>query len=147
MKPFGLEVVLEYRKRLEELAQQRFFQAQKIRNTIEQKLLEEQQLLAQLIATVTDKQQEGINIMDLIFFEERITFVQNNIRNIETYLAEKTEIVLQEHKRLVAKSKERQIMEKLKQQQNSAWQKYLDKKEAAMLDEIAVIKHETNKID
>lgn len=146
MKPFGLDAVLDYRKRLEELAQQRFFQAQKIRDTIELKLTAEQQLLSQLISTVAQKQKEGIDIMELIFFEERITYVQNNVRSIETTLAEKTENVRKEHERLVQRSKDRQIMEKLKKQQNNAWQKYLDKKEAAMLDEIAVIKHEPNKL-
>jgi flagellar FliJ protein len=43
---------------------------------------------------------------------------------------------------LIKRSKERKVMEKLKTRQNQAWRAHLDKKEAAMLDEIAVIFHE-----
>jgi len=39
------------------------------------------------------------------------------------------------------KAKDRQVMEKLKERQNADWQQYLNKKEAAMLDEIAIIFH------
>jgi hypothetical protein len=34
-------------------------------------------------------------------------------------------------------------MERLKETQNLAWKGYLDKKEAAMLDEIATTRHES----
>jgi flagellar FliJ protein len=147
MHPFGLDAVLNYRKRLEDLAQQRFFQAQKVRDTIAQRLHEEKQLLAELIATTMQKQVEGVEISELIFFEERISYVQNNIRNIAVNLTEKNNVVQKEHERLVQKSKDRRIMEKLKQKQNQTWQMYLNKKEAAMLDEIAVIKHDPQKND
>ena len=105
MEPFGLDAVLNYRKRLEEMAQKRFYQAQKVRNTIERKLREETKLLAELIETAAAKQTEGVEITELIFFEEHINYVRQNITNIETNLAEKTAIVKKEHERLVQKSK------------------------------------------
>ena len=42
---------------------------------------------------------------------------------------------------LVKTSKDRKIMEKLREQQNAAHAKYLEKKESGMLDEIAVLAH------
>lgn len=143
MKPFTLDAVLNYRQRLEDLAKQRFYKAQKVLQTIEDKLAEERVTLSQLIEKTANLQKDGIEITELIFYEERITYVRNNVLAIEKTVAEKRAIVNKEQQHLLEKSKERQIMDKLKEQQNKAWKEYLNKKEAAMLDEIAVIRHES----
>jgi flagellar FliJ protein len=48
---------------------------------------------------------------------------------------------------LLQASKNRKIIEKLEEQQNAAYKKHLDKLEAGMLDEIAVLSHEHKKSD
>lgn len=58
-------------------------------------------------------------------------------------LSEK-KIVKQKRGLLLKKSKEHKILAKLKENQDSAWKDYQNKKEAAMLDEIAVLHHEKN---
>ena len=140
-KPFGLDTVLEYRRRLEDLAQQRLFQARKDRDTIASRLEEERQTQADLQDETERKQAEGIDITDLIFRGERLLRLDEIIQAIEKKLKEKEEVVHEIQADLLKKSKERQIMEKLKEQQNRNWRLYLDKKEAAQLDEIAVIRH------
>jgi flagellar protein FliJ len=143
MKPFTLENVLAYRKRLEDIAQNRFFEAKKNQQQVEKKLAEENGILADLTENSERLQSEGIAITDLIRYEERILQVNANIRAIAKTLAEKNDIVAQEQRNLINRAKERQMMERLKTQQNNAWKTFLNKQETAMLDEIALNHHDS----
>ena len=142
MKPFALQTVLDYRKRLEDIAQHRFIEAKKNQETIEKKLSDETSALTLFINKTEELQTQGIGITELIRYEERIAAQKHNITAIKKNLSEKSDLVSKEQQNLVHRCKERQIMERLKETQNKAWKGYLDKKEAAMLDEIATTRHE-----
>lgn len=143
MKPFSLQAVLSYRQRLEEIAQYRLAEAKKTQETIKKKLADEVTALALFIDESESLQAKGIGITELIRHEGRITAQKHNILAIEKNLVEKASIVRREQQNLIHRSKERQIMEQLKETQNKAWLGYLNKKEAAMLDEIATTRHES----
>ncbi len=144
MKPFSLQTVLNHRKRLEDIAQHRFLEAKKTHSIIITKLDEASHALKLFITESAQLQQEGIGITELIRHEERIAAQKQNIQAIKKNLAEKKQLVEKEQQNLLLRSKERQILERLKETQNKAWQAYLNKKEAAMLDEIATTRHESN---
>ena len=143
MKPFTLENVLAYRKRLEDIAHHRFLEAKTVHRRVEEKLAEENTILAELAGRSDHLQSEGVSITELIRYEERILQVKANARAITKTLAEKAEIVLREHQNLINRVKERQIMDRLKERQNKAWTAFLDKKDTAMLDEIAILRHDS----
>lgn len=145
MKPFTFQTVLDYRKRLEDTARQRLAEAKKAVAAVEQKLREEQDALAALIARKELLQAEGINIMELVLYEEQISRAQTNIAAIAKNLLDKTELMHQEQQHLLGRAKDRRIMERLKERQDLAWKGHLDKKELAMLDEIAVTRHDSEK--
>ncbi len=140
MKPFSLDTVLDYRKRLEDIAIQRLADAKRQEKIIQKKLDEDNRHLAALIKEIEQLQNETISILDLINFENRILFLRKNIHSVKTKLHEKSENRNKMQENLIEKSRDRQIMASLKDQQNRSWKKYLDKKEVAMLDEIATIK-------
>ncbi len=142
MKPFNLDTVLDYRKRLEDIAIHRLAEAKRQEKIIQQKLDEDSRNLAALIKEIEQLQNETISILDLINFENRILFLKKNIHSVKTKLHEKSENRNKMQENLIEKSRNRQIMASLKDQQNRAWKKYLDKKEVAMLDEIATIRHD-----
>jgi flagellar FliJ protein len=143
MKPFTLNAVLNHRKRLEDLAQYRLFEARKVHKTIREKLQTEQSNLKQMIVDTDKMQRDGVEITKLIQFELKISMIQENITSIEKNLEDKQKIVSQEHESLLLRSKERKVMEKLKEEQNKNWQLFLDKKEALLFDEIATIRHQS----
>ncbi len=144
MKPFALETVLDYRRRQEDIARHRFIEAQKTRDIIQKKLDDTVDELTRFIAESAQLQQQGIEITELIRHEERIAAQKKNIQAIKNNLLEKTQLIEIEQLNLLHRCKERQILQRLKETQNKAWQAYLNKKEAAMLDEIATTRHETN---
>ncbi len=88
-----------------------------------------------------------VEITELILFEEKISVAQKNILAIEKNVHEKLKLVDQEKTNLLQRSREYQVMERLKVEQNASWHQYLDKKEAAMLDEVAVMRHGKNPLD
>lgn len=81
---------------------------------------------------------------ELARYEERINYLRQQIILMNRELDRKKKIVQQKKIILLEKSKEHKVLEKLKENQNNAWQNYQNKKEAAMLDEIAVLRHERN---
>lgn len=146
MKKFSLQTVLDYRKRLEDLAQYRFTEAKYVLQTVEQKLQDAKILLSQLVEETEKRQFEGIEITQLIRYEERISAQKLIISAINKNLTEKQQLVEQEKTKLLQRSKDRQIMERLQETQNRAWKEYINKKEAAMLDEIASNRYQADSI-
>lgn len=140
-KPFSLDTVLNYRKRLEDLAKNRFFEAKNVQSIIEKKLISEKNMLHHIINECEQRQVEGIEITRLIQFEEKIVTIKSNILAIEKNLQEKIKLVQQAQVKLLEKSQEHQVMKRLKHEQNASWQQHLNKKEAAMLDEVAIMRH------
>ena len=145
MKPFQLDAVLTHRKRKEEISASRLFYAKKQKNIVQQKLQEQNRNLKFLIEKTEELQSNTIPILDLINYENQIHFLEQNIVEIKKTLQQKTDILQKEQQNLIMRSKERQIMENLKEQQNRSWKEYLDKKEISMLDEIATIRHDAKR--
>ena len=139
-KPFTLDTVLNYRKRLEDVAKNRFFEAKKVYEIIQEKLISEKSNLTTVIFECEELQANGVEITKLILFEEKISTSQKNIQAIKKNIQEKLNLVDQEKTNLLQRSREYQVMERLKVEQNASWRQYLDKKEAAMLDEVAVMR-------
>ena len=146
-KPFTLDTVLNYRKRLEDVAKNRFFEAKKIHTIIQEKFICEKDNLSAVILECDELQANGVEITKLILFEDKISTSQKNIRAIKKNVQEKFKLVEQEKTNLLQRSREYQVMERLKVEQNASWRQYLDKKEAAMLDEVAVMRHGKNPLD
>ncbi len=145
MKPFSLENVLQHRIRLEDIAQGKFANAKEMVETIRQRRHAEQQKLAALLQEIEHMQQQGIEITALIRYQDHIGRLEENIAAIEKNLKEKENLLQQTHENLLKKMRDRQVMERLKEKQNREWKKFLDKKEAMMLDEIAVMRHQAQR--
>ncbi len=141
MPPFTLDAVLNYRKIQEDIAQYRYAEANRLRAAVSSRLDDELALLAGVLREREERQRQGVAIIQLLFYEERITYLEATVAAMRKTLAEKEALVNLERENLLQKSRERQVMEKLRDQQNKAWREHLNKKEAAMFDEIAVIRH------
>ncbi|MBU0943587.1 MAG: flagellar export protein FliJ [Proteobacteria bacterium] len=147
IKQFSLDSILQFRKREEDVARQIFFLARLEEKKVQERLDTLQQELSSLIQMLEEKQETGILTLELARYEERITYLRQQITLTKGELDRKKKIAQQKKIILLKKSKEHKILEKLKENQNIAWQNYQNKKEAAMLDEIAVLRHERNDTD
>jgi len=141
MKPFQFDTILNYRKRLEDIANNRLVEAKKQQKSIQQKLDKSNKDLAALIKEKERLQKNTVSISDLIDYENKILYCKKNIEGIEKKLNETIKSTKDKQLDLIEKSRNRQIMEKLKIQQNKTWLHYINKKETMQLDEIATIRH------
>ena len=140
-KPFSLDVVLKIRKRKEDLAQQKFMKAVAEQKHIESEIDKVKNTQQKLIQLLEIKQEQGMLAAELGMFEERIVFTNKELLSLHKLLQKKKQLVRNKRKRLLIKSKEYKAMKTLKQNQNQVWKQYLAKKEANMLDEIAILHH------
>lgn len=141
MQPFKLDTVLDFRQRLEDIAKNTLAEARQMESAVQVQLENQQTSYASLVETIDRVQAEGVDIYELIRLEEHLVFIKNRITELKIQLAKRKQQVTVCQNKLLTKSRERQVMEKLKEKQNTAWKQYLNKKEAAMLDEIAIIYH------
>jgi flagellar protein FliJ len=142
MKPFSLDSVLNYRIQLEKIAKNKLYEAEKKRSEVFQQVQQKEIVFTTLIADLQKFQSEGMDVIEMIRYENRIALIKDELNTLRITLTEKEKVVQRERNNTITKSKERKVMEKLKERQNAAWQQHLNKKEAALLDEIAVIFHE-----
>ena len=145
MKPFALHAVLKYRRQLEDAAQKRLFQAQETEAKLKEALLLSEEELAELYTGLQRENEQGITVDRLTLFDRRIDLVKEQTARRKTELEKQQVQVAQKRQQLIKASKDRKIIEKLEEQQNAAYKKYIEKKEAGMLDEIAVLSHERNR--
>ena len=141
-KPFSLDIVLKVRKRKEDLAQQKFMQALAVQKEVEEKLFTTRIKLQEVIQILEIKQQEGILAVELGRFEESITYAHGEIHSLEQLLHEKKKTSKNKRNQLIKKSRDYKVLQELKERQNKTWKEYIDKKEANMLDEIAILHHD-----
>jgi flagellar protein FliJ len=139
MKPFSLDTVLNHRKRLLNMARGRFAEAQSEYNEVKSRV---EQCVAErsgLIDTLTEIQRSGIDIEEHIRYTNRIDLLKTEHERLQRHLQKKHEIVLRERTHLLQKSKEHRVLEKLKQRQDATWRQFLDRNEAKLIDEVAIL--------
>ncbi len=136
-----MESVLCYRVQLEKQAQQNLFADLKQEAEVKQQtdLLENE--LNRLQSTLAHEQQQGIRVERLLIMENWISSRQELLKQTRVQLKKISEKVLQSREQLIERVLDKKALEKLKQKQNNAYRYYLEKKEMAMLDEIAVLRH------
>lgn len=142
-KPFSLDTVLNYKKRRKDEAGQRLVQAIKNKEAVAQKLANKLFEQIELSTQLEELQNKGIDIQMLILYEDRIEFLKHEADSIEKNLKAKERIVDTERNHLIACAKEHKILSQLKEKQNNAWRQHLSKKEASILDEVAVTRYKT----
>lgn len=142
MKPFTMHAVLKYRRQLEDSARQGLYQALEVEARLQEMLFQAEEELTGLYTSLQLDKEQGTTVDRLVLFEHRIDLVKQQVETRHSDLEKQQVQVANKRQQLVNASKGRKIMEKLQEQQNAAFAKFLEKKELGMLDEIAVLSHE-----
>jgi len=141
MGPFSLHTVLDYRGRLENLAQQKLMGAEQAARQLAERIAKAEAEITAATAELAEKQRQGISIREHISLAEGLDYRQRELAAMNEAMARRLKNVDSARGHLQQRSQEKKVMEKLKERQNAAWQLHLNKKEAASLDEIATLYH------
>lgn len=142
MKPFTMHAVLKYRGQLEDSARQRLYQALEQEARLHEALMAAEAELDELYIGLARDQEQGITVDRLVLYEQRIELVKAEAAERHSALARQQSVVAKCRQQLIKASKEKKIIEKIREHQDAAYARHLEKKEAAMLDEVAVLRHE-----
>ncbi len=142
MKPFSLTAVLQYRRQLEDAAATRLVQAQLELQEKQKEYDEVVDRYTKLLARLDQLQDSGITVEDLLQYENHLSWLQGQQKKIAAQLHSATVKVRQKRHLVVDRRRDKKILEKLQDKQNREWRQHLEKKEAAQLDEIAVLAHD-----
>lgn len=137
-EPFKLQPVLNYRRSLEDQAQQKLAESLNLQRQLEERAVVQCSELAAYDEELKSRQKYGVDAAELMLYEERIAHGRRQIRRIQEQLTVLEERIAAEREKLLEASRERQIMEKLKEKQNSAYRREQDRKERTLLDEISL---------
>ena len=135
---FKLQSVLNYRKSLEDQAQQVLTATLQRKSELEQQQRQAQAARQQLDTELKQRQQEGLSIAEIGLFESQIQHHQRQVALLQQQLVELEEQILLERQQLLTAARERQVMEKLKDKQQAEYMQELSRKEREMLDEISL---------
>ncbi len=138
MKKFKLQSVLNYRQSLEDQAQQVLTVSLQRKSDLEAELLRQQELLQQHDAELKERQQDGLTIAEMEMFEVPIQHGRRLIEQLQSDLARLERQIIDEREELLRVARDKQVMEKLKDKQETEYHKELNRKEREILDEISL---------
>jgi len=135
---FKLQSVLNYRQSLEDQARQQLSSSLQQQQQLQTEYQQYLQQLQQLDGELKTRQQEGLNIAEIDLFEGQIQHCRRLMHQLQEQLAELERRILRQREELIDASREKQVMEKLKEKQQEDARRELNRKEREMLDEISL---------
>ena len=135
---FKLQSVLNYRQTLADQAQQRLTSSLLRKSQLEAELLQLQEHFQQLDLQLREKQQAGLSIAEIDLYEAQISHHRRQIKSLQQQLEPLDRQIFSERQELMNAARDKQVMDKLKEQQEAEHLQELARKEREMLDEISL---------
>ncbi len=133
---FRLQKVLDYKQQVEDTKKQELFHLMKIFHEEEKVLRGLHELLLKKLSEFEEKQQGELDILELLFYSGFISRLNGEIELQREKLRQLALQIEQKRGEVIAASKERRIMEKLRDKKYKEFMKEESRREQKFLDEI-----------
>ena len=140
MKPFEMEPVLRYRKQTEDTARQNLLKSQLREEEIREHRDDLCRQLDILHQQIREMSVQGTDADQLLRHHIWMDTVKARLASAEKKLAREKKRSKRKRARLLTASKERKALEKLRDQQNHTYQQLQRSREAASIDETAILR-------
>ena len=137
MVRFRLEALLNHRRHQEEILQRELADAQKKLTNEQQKLRIIKQEKRATVDLLQQKQKESHTASDVVLYVKYLEQLSKNIENQHQRVREFGELVIRKRNELMAATKKRKTLEKLKKKGWLAYQQRLINTERKLMDEVA----------
>ena len=142
MRPFRLHTVLRYRQTLENRAQERLVRAREEVERLVRDMQLQQNRLRELSRELEDRKGQGMHIREILVYQNHMRRLRNEIAHKEQELQSARQRVARKERELYRASRDRKLLDKLKEKQDARYARYLEDKEKKELDEVAVLFHQ-----
>ncbi|MCA1797115.1 MAG: flagellar export protein FliJ [Desulfuromonadaceae bacterium] len=140
MKPFKLQVVLDHRQRLEDLAQQKLSKAMSEEQNICARINKAQEHIESLSVEYEERQRKGMLSHEFMLYENRIEHQRHNLTLLGWEHKKAQDFVHQCREELADASKNKHLLAKLKEKKLADIEQELKHKEMNELDEMTILR-------
>lgn len=137
-KKFKLQSVLNYRTTLEEQAQQTLALSLQQEQELIAAIATQQQELSEQDQELKQRQTQGLAIAEIDIYERRISHCRQRSEQLQAQLAGLARKIVAQREALLKAARDRQVMDKLKERQESDFRRAQERKERILLDEISL---------
>lgn len=140
---FGLEPVLKHRKRIEEMAQREFAEAQSAVDECLSNIEKMYQRMDEVRAEILHAQNQGTStkINEICEMEQFLKGHKIRVEAMRLKARELLQIAEQKQEALLEAAKEKKVLAKLREKKFFEYQEWLRKIEAKALDDITMMRH------
>lgn len=139
-KKFEMQQVLNYRIELEKMRKQEFAAARQDLDAATDQLEQEKKEAAKLAEEFSERQQHIDSIFEMSLYADFFARKRDEIKEQQRRVASLDRVLEDRREELVQATKEKKVMEQLKEKQKEAFLKEQAHKEGLLLDEIATQK-------
>ena len=139
-KIFELEQVLVYRREMEKLRKQEFAAAKQGLEQANQELEREEELVGLLTQEFQRCQQDIVCIDDIRMYSDFFTRKQEDIKQHKERIEHLDQITQKKRSDLMESSKDKKVLELLKEKKAAEFRQYMATRERNFLDEISIQK-------
>nr|WP_320113764.1 flagellar export protein FliJ [uncultured Desulfuromonas sp.] len=139
MKPFKLQVVLDHRQRLVDQARQHLAKALQEEKKAVEALTQCRHQLDLVGAEYEIRQQQGMQAHEFMLYENQLNHQRQRLETLEQQVAQARQHSVTCRKALEEASRDKKLLEKVKEKQQHAEMKEQQRREMAEIDEIAIM--------
>ena len=143
-KQFELEQVLKYRLEVERLRKQEFATAKQGFEHAHDELKQEEALAEDLSQEFSQRHSELASIDELRMYTDFFARKREEIKNRKEQLDQLSQVMNERRENLLDATKDKKVLETLKEKKAQEFRQAMDLKEQAFMDEIAVQKKDEN---
>ena len=137
-KPFRLESVRKYRSALEDQAQEELARSLRQKNRLLLSIDAQHADLRAQDRELKRRQQEGLSMAEIDLYETRIHYCRQRCDELRSQLRALDARIVRQREALVEAARARQVMDKLKEQQDATYRQEQEHMERRELDEISL---------
>lgn len=137
-KPFRLESVRKYRSALEDQAQEELARSLRQKNRLLLSIDAQHADLQAQDRELKRRQQEGLSMAEIDLYETRINYCRQRCDELRSQLRTLDARIVRQREALVEAARARQVMDKLKEQQDATYRQEQEHMERRELDEISL---------
>jgi flagellar FliJ protein len=139
---FNLQILLDYRKRIEEGLQIECSYIQKELESERQALLSCQQEKVRYEEELAEKESREVNLHESVLYRDYLRGMRKKIEELKNRVATKKVELDNKQEELLAATKNRKVLEKVKEKHAKAFMYELEKKERAFIDEVGIRRYQ-----
>ena len=142
MYRFNLQVLLDYRKRIEEGLQIECSLIQKELETARQVLLSCQQEKVRYEEELAEKESREVNLHESVLYRDYLRGMRKKIEELKNRVATKKIELDKKQEELLAATKNRKVLEKVKEKHAKEFMNEMEKKERRFVDEVGIRRYQ-----